>query len=149
MVMACAVALGTAPIAIFDVVSSPIDYTYRGLADLHSDLGRTSQIPLEIWDDGSGLMSMRGSFEARTWLFILFALVFFSLLGSTREAMNHYHNGLKAVARVFGISSMTPTPTFLPVTRPTVSSVIFGDAHVVRGQPLPPHTSSPTFLGVT
>ncbi|KAH8092655.1 STE3-domain-containing protein [Cristinia sonorae] len=114
----------TVPLGIWLLVSTPISYEYKGLADLHDGFSRVRQFPLKAWILIPGA---RQTFESDAWIFIALGLLFFINFGFAEEARRNYRKAYGSITKTLGISSVgTATETGFTATGSKMGSSGFG-----------------------
>lgn len=103
MALGCIDALVTLPLNVLGLVVSlsegPIPF-WPGWEAVH---GQWSEIPQMLTIDEDTLFWVKFSVRRSEWLYVAYALVFFSLFGFTTEARTSYRRALCAVVKKLGM----------------------------------------------
>ena len=104
MAIAVVNALLMVPLGLFFLLTTKVQYHYRGLADLHLGFNRVGQIPLLAW----GGTKFQQLVEMSSWAFVGLSLMFFCLFGlATQGATRHYSSAYNTVARKIGLPTLS------------------------------------------
>lgn len=136
-------ALLMVPLGIFFLVTTKVQYHYRGLADLHIGFSRVGQIPLLAW----GGTKFQQLVEMSSWAFVGLSLMFFCLFGlATQGATRRYSSAYNTIARKIGLPTLSYGVS-VPSSSADKTASIYFNKHPIRtrGTGTTFSTSSSTF----